>query len=128
MLRRLYLSSQNWLHPTTRLHLSRTPHAASRWRSLLPHTKFSTVNEGDATAAPVMNEPTALPDATGRDGTTDWSKSYSGLSSRPFAKEIADVLMAPLDSSDVEVKPGEGSPCTVSRFLIIGFRWFTLSS
>jgi hypothetical protein len=37
---------------------------------------------------------------------TDWSKSYHGLSVQAFAKEIADVLMAPLDPMDVEIKPG----------------------
>jgi hypothetical protein len=41
----------------------------------------------------------------GSDGTRDWSKSYFGLSAQPFAKEIAEVLMAPLDPMDVEMKP-----------------------
>lgn len=37
---------------------------------------------------------------------TDWSKSYNGLSMQPFPKEIADVLLAPIDPLDVEMKPG----------------------
>lgn len=37
---------------------------------------------------------------------TDWSKSYHGLSSQPFSFEIADILQAPLDPNDVEMKPG----------------------
>ncbi|KZP07359.1 mitochondrial genome maintenance MGM101 [Athelia psychrophila] len=36
---------------------------------------------------------------------TDWSKSYHGLSSQAFSKEIAEVLLAPLDPLDVEMKP-----------------------
>ncbi|GJE87292.1 mitochondrial genome maintenance MGM101-domain-containing protein [Phanerochaete sordida] len=43
----------------------------------------------------------ALPDAPG----TDWSKSYHGLSAAPFPKEVAEVLLAPIDPQDVEMKP-----------------------
>lgn len=35
----------------------------------------------------------------------DWTRSFHGLSSEPFSKEAADVLMAPLDVDDIEVKP-----------------------
>ena len=79
----------------------------------------------------MKTEPTLspLPDAIGKDGTTDWSKSYSGLSVQPFAKEIADVLMAPLDPMDVEIKPGEHSLKVAFTFLsITEFRWSTLPS
>ena len=38
--------------------------------------------------------------------TPDWSKSYFGLSTQPFPKEAADVLLAPIDPRDVEIKPG----------------------
>lgn len=64
----------------------------------------------NATAPAVKTEqtptPSPLPDAVGSDGTTDWSRSYSGLSTQPFAKEIAEVLMAPIESLDVEITPG----------------------
>jgi hypothetical protein len=40
------------------------------------------------------------------DGATDWSRSYHGLSVTPFPKESADVLLAPVDPRDVEIKPG----------------------
>jgi len=36
----------------------------------------------------------------------DWSKSYFGLSTQAFPKDIADVLLAPIDSMDIEIKPG----------------------
>ncbi|KAI0053724.1 mitochondrial genome maintenance MGM101 [Auriscalpium vulgare] len=36
---------------------------------------------------------------------TDWSRSYHGLSSQPFPKEAAEVLMAPIDPRDIEMKP-----------------------
>ncbi|KAF3916235.1 hypothetical protein ABW21_db0200438 [Orbilia brochopaga] len=35
----------------------------------------------------------------------DWSRSFSGLSQTPFAKEVADVLLQPLDPAEVEIKP-----------------------
>ncbi|KAK7034066.1 hypothetical protein VNI00_012497 [Paramarasmius palmivorus] len=39
------------------------------------------------------------------DTATDWSRSYAGLSERPFSKEASDVLLAPIDPHDVEMKP-----------------------
>ncbi|KAF7377790.1 Mitochondrial genome maintenance protein [Mycena sanguinolenta] len=47
--------------------------------------------------------PDLLPSAP--DVATDWSKSYAGLSQQAFSKEIADVLLAPLDPMDIEIKP-----------------------
>lgn len=41
------------------------------------------------------------------DEHTDWSKSYSGLGTNAFPKEVTDVLLAPVDPADVEMKPGE---------------------
>lgn len=38
---------------------------------------------------------------------SDWSTSFKGLSERPFSKETADLLLAPLKAQDVEIKPGE---------------------
>lgn len=35
----------------------------------------------------------------------DWSSSFSGLSIQPFAKEAADILLAPINKDDVEIKP-----------------------
>ena len=40
------------------------------------------------------------------DGHHDWSKSYFGLSTQAFSKEVADILTAPLDPLDIEIKPG----------------------
>jgi len=47
-----------------------------------------------------------LPDVNGHDGTTDWSRSYAGLSTQPFPSEVAEILQAPIDPMDIEVKPG----------------------
>ncbi|KAJ7621095.1 mitochondrial genome maintenance MGM101-domain-containing protein [Roridomyces roridus] len=52
------------------------------------------------------NPPPSLPDlSVAEDGATDWSKSYHGLSQQPFAKEVADILLAPIDPNDIEIKP-----------------------
>ncbi|KAJ7658937.1 mitochondrial genome maintenance MGM101-domain-containing protein [Mycena rosella] len=52
------------------------------------------------------NPPPSLPGLDIQDETaTDWSKSYHGLSEQAFSKEIADVLLAPLDPMDIEIKP-----------------------
>ena len=40
------------------------------------------------------------------EGHHDWSKSYFGLSTQAFSKEVADILTAPLDPLDIEIKPG----------------------
>lgn len=40
------------------------------------------------------------------DRTQDWKRSFHGLSQQPFDKQVADVLLAPLPSDDVEIKPG----------------------
>lgn len=53
---------------------------------------------------------TGLGDESGYIGDgekNDWSKSYHGLSVEPFSKEVADILLAPIDSMDVEMKPGK---------------------
>ncbi|PLW06768.1 hypothetical protein PCASD_23633 [Puccinia coronata f. sp. avenae] len=39
------------------------------------------------------------------DATVDWSRSFSGLSQQPFSKDASDILMAPINPMDVEIKP-----------------------
>lgn len=35
----------------------------------------------------------------------DWTRSFHGLSAAPFPKEVADILLAPTDPEEVEIKP-----------------------
>ena len=37
--------------------------------------------------------------------TLDWSLTFHGLGSKPFAPEIADILLADIDANDIEIKP-----------------------
>jgi hypothetical protein len=51
----------------------------------------------------------ALPplfDAPTTGSSTDWSRSYHGLSTQPFSQEVADVLQASINPLDIEMKPG----------------------
>ncbi|KAN0097000.1 Mitochondrial genome maintenance MGM101 domain containing protein [Tylopilus felleus] len=41
----------------------------------------------------------------GDSAANDWSKSYYGLSVEAFPKEIVDILLAPIDETDIEIKP-----------------------
>lgn len=60
---------------------------------------------GTAPSMPKLVE--SIIDVNGTDdSTTDWSKSYFGLSAQPFDKEVAEILMAPVDPLDIEMKPG----------------------
>lgn len=83
----------------------------------------STANEVNVQAEPANGNGNAappLPDAGNGDGqgATDWSKSYHGLSTQAFAKEIAEVLLSPLDPLDVEMKPGQ---CLFLTLIITSF-------
>ncbi|KAF8535827.1 mitochondrial genome maintenance MGM101-domain-containing protein [Trichophaea hybrida] len=51
------------------------------------------------------DEPALTLEGEGQSGKTDWSRSFHGLSTEPFPKEITDVLVEPLDPEDVEIKP-----------------------
>ena len=42
----------------------------------------------------------------GDSAANDWSKSYYGLSVEAFQREVADILLAPIDEMDIEIKPG----------------------
>lgn len=45
-------------------------------------------------------------DAPPTGSTTDWSRSYHGLSTQPFPPEVADILLASIEPLDIEMKPG----------------------
>ncbi|KAJ8087933.1 hypothetical protein PM082_013484 [Marasmius tenuissimus] len=67
--------------------------------------KANTDAPASTTSAPSETNGAESLSAAANDATTDWSRSYSGLSERPFPKEAADVLLAPVDPNDIEMKP-----------------------
>jgi hypothetical protein len=74
-----------------------------RYNSTAANAKPAPVN---STSKSSQNEPIPLPDVKGHDGTTDWSRSYAGLSVQPFSKEVAEILQAPIEPLNIEIKPG----------------------
>ena len=56
-----------------------------------------------------------LLDAPPSGGTTDWSRSYHGLSTQPFPPEVTNVLQADINPLDIEMKPGTS---------VLGYRHF----
>ena len=55
-------------------------------------------SSGALTLPPLLDAPPT--------GSTDWSRSYHGLSTQPFPSEVADILLAPINPLDIEMKPG----------------------
>ncbi|KAG0036264.1 hypothetical protein BGZ82_004482, partial [Podila clonocystis] len=60
----------------------------------------------------------------GSEDGQNWTRSFAGMAIEPFEKEVADILMKPLDPADIEIKPGWGlaprsehsiSPKNISR-------------
>lgn len=83
-------------------------------RTLAPKTAAVAPGAGRSTASAPAAATTSIAepdevDAALEDGTTDWSRSFSGLSQEAFTKEVAAILLAPLDPLDVEIKPGPSS-------------------
>jgi len=69
-----------------------------------PSASFSETAEPIEDLLPVLDRP--LPPLIGENSHLhDWSRSFHGLSSEPFSKEASDVLLAPLDPMDIEIKP-----------------------
>ncbi|CAK7905478.1 mitochondrial genome maintenance protein Mgm101p [[Candida] anglica] len=75
----------------------------------------STLNSSSTTSfTPTQSTLTSLKDAPATPiGTStnlptesiNWSESFHGLGTAPFSKEASDVLLAPLDNEDIEIKP-----------------------
>ncbi|CAG8612787.1 9230_t:CDS:10 [Acaulospora colombiana] len=60
----------------------------------------------ESTPVDPFGDSNPLPTASDESGT-DWSRSFQGLSASPFPKEISDILLAPIDPADIEIKPGQ---------------------
>ena len=65
----------------------------------------------------------------GDSAANDWSKSYYGLSVEAFPREVADILLAPIDEMDIEMKPGASLlPCSPYIPDLARQRWTHLPS
>lgn len=45
-------------------------------------------------------------EGSGDGSPSDWSRSFHGLSSQPFDKEISEILLTAVNPTDIEIKPG----------------------
>lgn len=63
--------------------------------------------------------------------TTDWSRSYHGLSTQAFPSEVAEILQAAIDPLDIEMKPGpsffESTMTAAPADETLISRWYDLS-
>ena len=79
------------------------------------------INNNTAESVPSSATPGLPPllDAPPPGGTTDWSRSYHGLSTQPFPPEVTNVLQADIDSLDIEMKPGTSLVALSSLSLLL---------
>lgn len=64
---------------------------------------------GPGPSSPPTDAARAAPGFAGNAGASDpsnWTSSFSGMSTQPFPKEVAEILEAPINEEDVEIKPG----------------------
>jgi len=76
----------------------------------LPRRNATTTSNGNGNGngnnAVTSNNGHSWVEGSGDGSPTDWSRSFHGLSSQPFDKEISDILLTPVDPVDIEIKPG----------------------
>lgn len=79
----------------------------------LPGAKIGGESSQGASQAFANNNTTMKDAVIGDNGVEDgqdWTRSFSGMAVEPFEREVADILMSPLDPDDIEIKPGTCSP------------------
>jgi hypothetical protein len=97
--------------------------AASQSASETSKAAPSNPSPPSESSQPQLDVPVDLKEENGAGNglSTDWSKSYHGLSTQAFPKEVADVLLAPIDPEDIECKPGTLTPFIMIYLLLIHF-------
>ena len=83
---------------------------------LLSHRNATTAtsnSNGNGNRSVANNNGHSWAEGSGDGSPSDWSRSFHGLSSLPFDKEISEILLTPVDPIDIEIKPGT-SPCANS--------------
>lgn len=94
-----------------------SPTASTASTSSTPSPQASTADRASRIVAPTPNQPTTpnisktglsdkpLELESAPEEKIDWTRSFHGLSAAPFPKEAADVLLAPTEPDEVEIKP-----------------------
>lgn len=76
---------------------------------LLSHRTTSTTasnGNGNGHQTATKNNGHSWAEGSGDGSPSDWSRSFHGLSSQPFDKDVSEILLAPVDPMDIEMKPG----------------------
>ena len=83
-----------------------TPKSARSTSASNSNTNPPSIDEqssiSDITSGGLADEPLILDEGSQQ---VDWTRSFHGLSSQPFSKEAADILLAPIEYDEIEVKP-----------------------
>ncbi|KAF9174482.1 hypothetical protein BGX21_007369 [Mortierella sp. AD011] len=66
-------------------------------------TEAGRVTEAFSSSSSILRD-SAIGERTPDEGE-DWTRSFSGMAIEPFEKEVAEILMKPLDPDDIEIKP-----------------------
>lgn len=91
------------LSPTSR-HLATSPAEGRSTTATSSGANASSATPAQ-TSSPFDLRDSPPPPSNEADVQNDWSRSYLGLSSQAFSKEIAEVLTAPINPLDIEIKP-----------------------
>lgn len=67
-----------------------------------PQPSSTSSSESSDLTSGLSDEPIILDEGSHQ---VDWARSFHGLSSEAFSKEAAAILLAPIESDDIEVKP-----------------------
>jgi hypothetical protein len=67
--------------------------------------EFSAQNEIVPAESVPSSAALSLLDTPPPGGSTDWSRSYHGLSTQPFPPEVTNILQADIEPLDIEMKP-----------------------
>lgn len=71
----------------------------------IPEDDLSTETPAKASPVGAAAASTAAGGPLGDAPTIDWAQSFHGLGTTPFARDIADILLAPIANEDIEIKP-----------------------
>ncbi|KAK5056075.1 hypothetical protein LTR84_012626 [Exophiala bonariae] len=82
---------------------SAAPKESSKPSSPLPSRSNGNTSSSSAASQPGIEQEQQVQEEN--TSHVDWTKSFHGLSVEPFSKDAADILLAPLETDDVEIKP-----------------------
>lgn len=101
------ISSQIVRQPQSLSQRSLYSHSQLQAQAAATPSNASSTSNASAIESPVKNEPGPAPLNLNESDPTkiDWSRSFHGLANEAFPKEAADVLLAPLNEKNVEIKP-----------------------